>query len=99
MGFNSGFKGLTAPTPPPRKRPPVKERADRLQHGLTKHKMVQVPTEKKEEQDRECVQVVQNTNEEKKPVLYARLAVWHFAKLRVSSNITRRKITQQVCKN
>jgi len=85
------------PTPPTPKRPPVKEQADRLQGGFRTYKMFQVPpTEKRKERHGECVQVVQNTNEEKKPVLYARLAVWHFAKLRVSSNITPRKITQQV---
>jgi hypothetical protein len=54
---------------------------------------------KRKKRSGECVQVVQNTNEEKKPVLYARLAVWNLAKLSVSSNITRRKITQQIGKN
>jgi len=78
----------------------VKEPADRLQDGLRKHNMFQVPsTEKREERHGEGLQVVQNTNEENKPVLYARLAVWHFAKLRSPSNITSGKITQQVGKN
>jgi hypothetical protein len=38
-------------------------------------------------------------NEEKKQVVFVRLAVWHFAKLRFSANITRRKITSQGRKN
>jgi hypothetical protein len=90
----------TAPTPPTPKRPPVKEPADRLQGGLRKRKMVQVPpTEKGKDRHRECVPVVQNTNEEKKPVLYARLVVWHSAKLCVCRISHAEKNTQQVCKN
>jgi hypothetical protein len=38
----------------------------------------------------------QQINEEKEPVFIVGLVVWHFAKLRVSANATRRKTTKNV---
>lgn len=79
----------------------MKDAADRIQEGLKIYKIFHVPLrEKREAFHPEGAGFVQRINEEKKPVLFVRLAVWHFAKLRVSANITtRRKITEEVHKN
>ena len=77
----------------------MKDSADRIQVGLKIYKICHVPLSGKRRRSiREDVGFVQHVNEEKKPVLCVRLAVWHLAKLRVSANITQRKITKDVRK-
>jgi hypothetical protein len=85
---------------PPRKRLPVKDPADRVWGGQKNIKHLMFHRVKKgDARHREGVEFVQHRNKERKPVSCIRLAVWHFAKLRVSANITRRKVTEQACKH
>jgi len=52
----------------------------------------------RKEWHQEGVEFVLHTNKEKKPALYAQLAMWHFAQLYFGKYHTN-KITEQVCKN
>jgi hypothetical protein len=57
----------------------VKDEADRIQDGLNIYKMFHVPlSAKRKAWHTEGVGFVQRINEEKRPVLFVRLAVWHF---------------------
>ena len=47
-------------------------------------------------QHQEGVEFVQYKNEERKPVVCLQLVVWHFEKLRVLVNITRKEITKHL---
>jgi hypothetical protein len=69
----------------------VKDAADRIQDGLKIYKVFHVPlSEKRKAWHPETVGFVQSINEEKKQVLFLRVAVWQFAKLRVSAKITQK---------
>jgi hypothetical protein len=78
----------------------MKDSAGRIQDGLKIYKMFHVLlSDKRRARHPESVGFVQPINEGNKPALRVRLSVWHFAKLRVSASITRRKITEEVRKN
>jgi len=88
-----------AQTSAPRKRPPVTDAADRIQDGLKIYKTFIVPLSKKRKAPHpEGLGFVQRINEEKKPLLFVRLVLWHFVKLRVSTNITQRKSLKRYAK-
>jgi hypothetical protein len=77
----------------------VTDAADRIQDRLKIYKMFLVSlSEKRKARHPESVGFVQRINEEKKPVLFVRLALWHFAKLRISANITQRKSLKSYAK-
>jgi hypothetical protein len=64
------------------------------------HKMVHIPpSETRKVRHLENVDFVQHVDEEETPVVGYRLDEWHFTKLRVSTNTTRRKITEQIHTN
>lgn len=79
----------------------VKDPAEHLQGGLKIHIMVQVPPsgrgEKKNMASMRCR--VCSAHKQRKVTSFVQLVRWHFAKLCVSVNNTRRKMTEEVCKN